>query len=885
MPKIIRAVSEALNVNPFRFSNVILQVSNPAEAVMCGVGADAFSRLISRSWFSTGRTVSILGFGAPGVGKSQAVYEAADVIANTLNAVLLLPRIALVDVEYEFGRVCDGGGCREDEGVRLRRLGELARLVAGRLRRLGAGRVAEQIESLLGDARRAWGLLRALFLKDVRVIAIYEMARSSIGVRATLRDVRLRGVDMFNDALIEDMVLPGFGSLLSDLLFDWAFAEDGRVRGVEELAAHMASVIATGEAYRPVVRSRLDARLVDVADAVIELFSRADEGGAPFCDVFAVSEDVELARFARLVLDFAMDPDREEERGDTLVVGIRRLFTRYPSVVRYLQRLFRPEHNRELEEAIGTREALPLVIARPEMFGDGQRLRICLFHVVDIRLGQVNLDDIKGLPTDAKYRFELYQATQGLKTPLSPRALKAVDTRLVWLSPPWILKHPVLGILFLDELNQAPSYMMAAAYRIVLDRSLSTGEKLSSGVTVVAAGNPPELAPGVSRDIPEPLRDRFLLYWVDPDPEGFVEWAKRSLTGNPMVGTLFERATVIRPDAIKAGWDKKSEEVQDSVKMPVTLRRIEMLFTAMPELSLVKDASPGESLATALAIASSVASPSAAISSVLATLCGVFGHRALSAFVDILGSAKATGVLVGNAIADATERFNPCSHRDDPTRLVEEYADAVFEAVGTAVLSTMMDLVNEYRMAEVGGKETQQEAKAEAAPSLSRAVVLAALLGVAEPQKGEESPTKAAKELVRHAVEDRIPSILSEAGLFEKEGTVPAPVVAKTLEEIGRDRGKLIRLGIHIANRLIKGEGRITIPTNRMNRIKPKLDLAITALKNHIPDKKKQEKPELDTLQQTLEKIGATPGIYNELVDSICESSAGFGIGKKGRGL
>ncbi|MGC9119543.1 MAG: hypothetical protein ACP5I3_11240, partial [Thermoproteus sp.] len=119
-------------------------------------------------------------------------------------------------------------------------------------------------------------------------------------------------------------------------------------------------------------------------------------------------------------------------------------------------------------------------------------------HYVDVRLGQLELDDIKGLPSDVLARIRALEYGEN--------ALKGA--RVLWLQPPWLVRHG-FGITFFDELNQAREYIQAAAYQIILDRRVSTGAELSPLVMTVAAGNQPDFAPGVAKMLAPPLRNRF----------------------------------------------------------------------------------------------------------------------------------------------------------------------------------------------------------------------------------------------------------------------------------------------------------------------------------------------------------------------------------------
>ena len=126
------------------------------------------------------------------------------------------------------------------------------------------------------------------------------------------------------------------------------------------------------------------------------------------------------------------------------------------------------------------------------------------FHFEDFRLSQLELDDIKGLPSDAIARVLALE--KGVES--------AKMAKVLWLTPPWLITNG-LGLLFLDEVNQAQPWAQAAAYNIILDRRLTTGKKLSPNVDVVAAGNQPEFAPGVARNLPPPLRNRFANFVME----------------------------------------------------------------------------------------------------------------------------------------------------------------------------------------------------------------------------------------------------------------------------------------------------------------------------------------------------------------------------------
>lgn len=119
-------------------------------------------------------------------------------------------------------------------------------------------------------------------------------------------------------------------------------------------------------------------------------------------------------------------------------------------------------------------------------------------HFVDVRLSQLELDDLKGIPSDVIAR------TLALEGKLE--AAKGVRT--LWLQPAWIVGRGV-GAVFFDEINQAPSHIQGAAYMLILDRRVTTGYNIGKNVAVYAAGNPPSFAPEVAKELPTPLLDRL----------------------------------------------------------------------------------------------------------------------------------------------------------------------------------------------------------------------------------------------------------------------------------------------------------------------------------------------------------------------------------------
>lgn len=140
--------------------------------------------------------------------------------------------------------------------------------------------------------------------------------------------------------------------------------------------------------------------------------------------------------------------------------------------------------------------------------------------LADIRLSQKDPTDLRGIPIpDLENR------------------------KAVWLVPDE-LPTEGKGILFLDELNLAPLLVQASAYQLIFDRSLGQ-YKLPEGWTIIAAGNKPEHVRGGARDLPLPLRNRFIHVDCDTNYDDWSYWAVRSDINTMIVGFLAFRPELL----------------------------------------------------------------------------------------------------------------------------------------------------------------------------------------------------------------------------------------------------------------------------------------------------------------------------------------------------
>ena len=123
------------------------------------------------------------------------------------------------------------------------------------------------------------------------------------------------------------------------------------------------------------------------------------------------------------------------------------------------------------------------------------------FGLIDVRLSQMEPSDIRGVMWPSKDK----QSS-------------------VWLTPSFLPQDPEwTGILFLDEINNAPPLVQSAAYQLILDRRI--GEyQLPEGVAIVAAGNRMS-DKGVFFKMPAPLANRLIHMTLELSADVWKLWA------------------------------------------------------------------------------------------------------------------------------------------------------------------------------------------------------------------------------------------------------------------------------------------------------------------------------------------------------------------------
>lgn len=169
----------------------------------------------------------------------------------------------------------------------------------------------------------------------------------------------------------------------------------------------------------------------------------------------------------------------------------------------------RPRHlrtilEREFASALDGHHT-PVMIWGPPGVGKSQMVaQVAGGHTValiDIRLSQMEPSDLRGIP----FR------TDGMVEWAVPRMLPDAE------------RHGNAGILFLDEITSALPAVSAAAYQLILDRSLGD-YTIPDGWVIFAAGNR-HGDRGVTYSMPTPLANRFTHYGFDVNLDDWVLWA------------------------------------------------------------------------------------------------------------------------------------------------------------------------------------------------------------------------------------------------------------------------------------------------------------------------------------------------------------------------
>ena len=164
-------------------------------------------------------------------------------------------------------------------------------------------------------------------------------------------------------------------------------------------------------------------------------------------------------------------------------------------------------------------------------------------YMIDMRLALMEPTDLRGIPVP--------NMNTGLMEWLPPADLPTQE----------LADQFECIVLFLDEMNQAPQSVQAAAYQLILNRRLGN-YKLPDNVLIVAAGNR-ESDRGVAYRMPSPLANRFVHLEMTTDFEDWQTWALQNnidaevvgyVTANKMDLMNFDPRTASRAFATPRSW-------------------------------------------------------------------------------------------------------------------------------------------------------------------------------------------------------------------------------------------------------------------------------------------------------------------------------------------
>jgi hypothetical protein len=172
--------------------------------------------------------------------------------------------------------------------------------------------------------------------------------------------------------------------------------------------------------------------------------------------------------------------------------------------------------------------------------------------MIDLRLGQMDPTDIRGIP--------FYNKENGKMDWAPPIDLPDEETAS---------QYPIV-VLFMDEMNSAAPAVQAAAYQLVLNRRIGK-YFLPDNVVMIAAGNR-ESDKGVTYRMPTPLANRFVHCEMKPDFATWQEWAIKNQVHKDVVGYLsfakndlydFDAKSSSRAFATPRSWTFVSELLED----------------------------------------------------------------------------------------------------------------------------------------------------------------------------------------------------------------------------------------------------------------------------------------------------------------------------------
>lgn len=172
--------------------------------------------------------------------------------------------------------------------------------------------------------------------------------------------------------------------------------------------------------------------------------------------------------------------------------------------------------------------------------------------MIDLRLGQMEPTDIRGIP--------FYNKDLGKMDWAEPIDLPDAE---------FASQYPIV-VLFLDEMNSAAPSVQAAAYQLILNRRIGK-YIMPDNCVIVAAGNR-ESDKGVTYRMPTPLANRFIHQEMKVDFASWQDWAVNNGIHKDVVGYLtyakqdlneFDAKSASRAFATPRSWTFVSQLLED----------------------------------------------------------------------------------------------------------------------------------------------------------------------------------------------------------------------------------------------------------------------------------------------------------------------------------
>jgi hypothetical protein len=172
--------------------------------------------------------------------------------------------------------------------------------------------------------------------------------------------------------------------------------------------------------------------------------------------------------------------------------------------------------------------------------------------MIDLRLGQMDPTDIRGIP--------FYNKEKGVMDWAPPVELPSEELAS---------QFPIVAVFF-DEMNSSAPAVQAASYQLILNRRIGQ-YKLPDNVVMIAAGNR-ESDKGVTYRMPTPLANRFVHLEMRPDFNCWLDWAVQNNEHKDVVGYLqfakqdlydFDPKSSSRSFATPRTWSFVSELIED----------------------------------------------------------------------------------------------------------------------------------------------------------------------------------------------------------------------------------------------------------------------------------------------------------------------------------